>query len=130
MSAIKVLREILLKYILWILMLYLCRYAFQSFADDRVVALGWGTLESGGPLSTALQKVELNVISNAKCQSSYADGAITAAQLCAFARGKDTCQVSDDKNVFFNWIRFAEIVLTERVYIIIILNGVIVTRPS
>lgn len=71
----------------------MCRFAFSTFADVQVVALGWGTLEFSGPMSAALQKVDLNVVSNARCETSYPTGAVTAAQLCAFARGKDTCQV-------------------------------------
>lgn len=63
----------------------------NSFANATVTALGWGSTSFGGPLSTTLQEVTLNVISNAKCRPTYPN--LMASQLCTFARDKDTCQV-------------------------------------
>lgn len=63
----------------------------SSFANETVEALGWGTTSFGGLLSTTLQEVSLNVISNAKCRPSYSN--LLSSQLCTFARDKDTCQV-------------------------------------
>lgn len=60
--------------------------------NRAVEATGWGTLEFGGPLSTTLQKVSLNVISNENCETQY-PAAITPQQMCTFRRNKDTCQV-------------------------------------
>lgn len=63
----------------------------NTFANETVEALGWGTTSFGGPVSTTLQKVALNVISNAKCRPTYPN--LMSSQMCTFTRDKDTCQV-------------------------------------
>lgn len=50
------------------------------------------TIEFSGPLSTTLQKVKLNVISNEQCAQAYSEG-ISTNQLCTYTVDKDTCQV-------------------------------------
>lgn len=52
--------------------------------------LGWGTTEFGGPVSTRLQKVYLNVVDQSQCQAAYPDS-ITSSHICTFTRNKDTC---------------------------------------
>lgn len=66
------------------------RYRAASFAGRRVEALGWGTLEFGGPLSNRLQKVSLEVTNQSYCESAYPNK-ITSGQFCTYTPGKDTC---------------------------------------
>lgn len=67
-------------------------------------ATGWGRLDSNGPLSSHLQKVELDLFTHGECNDLYAmlnnryinKGILNETQLCAgshYYRG-DTCQVS------------------------------------
>lgn len=67
------------------------RYATASFANRQVEALGWGTIEFGGPVSNRLQKVSLEVTNHSSCESAYPNR-ITSAQFCTYSQGKDTCQ--------------------------------------
>lgn len=55
-----------------------------------VSILGWGTTEFGGPVSTKLQKVSLNVVNPSKCEAAYPDS-ITSGHICTFTQNKDTC---------------------------------------
>jgi hypothetical protein len=57
-----------------------------SFAGEKVEAVGWGTLEFGGPKSNKLQKVELDCISNTACASQMTN--ITATNICTQTPGK------------------------------------------
>ena len=61
--------------------------------DQATTISGWGTLSSGGPSPDKLQKVEVPIVSNATCSSSY-PGQITAQMICAGLAegGKDSCQ--------------------------------------
>lgn len=54
---------------------------------------GWGRLSSGGALAQKLQKVDVPVISNEKCQQMYPNEDIGANQFCAAYPngGKDSC---------------------------------------
>lgn len=61
--------------------------------DRTVEAVGWGTLSYGGPVSKALQKVSLRVITNNQCASSYKNQ-IQNTHICTYTQGKDACQVS------------------------------------
>ncbi|KAG7301069.1 hypothetical protein JYU34_015452 [Plutella xylostella] len=65
-------------------------YGTTDFAGAIVTALGWGTKESGGPLSPTLQKVNLNVINQSTCQRTYSS--LTSRQMCTYTPGKDACQ--------------------------------------
>lgn len=62
--------------------------------------MGWGTIEYGGPVSTRLQKVILDIVSQPKCEQSY-PGSITSAQICTYARGKDTCSYDSGGPLLF-----------------------------
>lgn len=64
-------------------------YTQDTFTDDIVTALGWGTLEFGGKKSNTLMKVNLKVISQDECSNSYN---ITNNNMCTYAEGKDACQ--------------------------------------
>lgn len=66
------------------------RYQAASFDGRRVEALGWGTVEYGGPVSNRLQKVALDVTSQTKCEAAYPNR-ITSGQFCTYTRNKDTC---------------------------------------
>ena len=53
--------------------------------------------QEGGPLSTTLREVTVQIISDASCNSAYAaHGGITASMICAGVPGggKDACQVT------------------------------------
>lgn len=66
------------------------RFRTASFEGRRVEAIGWGTVEHGGPVSSRLLKVSLDVVNQTKCESSYPNS-VTSAQLCTYSRNKDTC---------------------------------------
>lgn len=66
------------------------RFRTASFEGRRVEAIGWGTVEYGGPVSSRLLKVSLDVVNQTKCESSYPNS-VTSAQLCTYSRNKDTC---------------------------------------
>ena len=52
---------------------------------------GWGTLSSGGSMSSILQEVTISVFANDDC-GNYQTGDITANMMCAGRTGKDSCQ--------------------------------------
>ncbi|KPJ00714.1 Venom serine protease 34 [Papilio xuthus] len=66
------------------------KFINNDFAGDKVTVLGWGTLFPGGPTSNVLQKVDLDVISQATCRRSEA--LLTPRQMCTYTPGKDSCQ--------------------------------------
>ncbi|KAI7815140.1 Serine protease [Rhyzopertha dominica] len=55
---------------------------------------GWGTLSSGGSIPATLRAVDVPIVSQTSCRSSYGTSAITDRMLCAgyAAGGKDACQ--------------------------------------
>jgi len=57
-----------------------------------VIAMGWGATSSGGSGSRRLLEVEVDLYSQAQCQSSYPDEDITSRMVCAARPGKDSCQ--------------------------------------
>lgn len=64
----------------------------NTFTENQVLfAAGWGSTEFGGPLSSVLLHVGLNVISQAQCSVRYPN--VVDSQLCTFTPGKDACQV-------------------------------------
>lgn len=65
----------------------------------KAVAIGWGRTHFSGPKSDVLRKVNLDIINQTVCQSSYRKErrlpqGIIDEQFCAgvLAGGKDTCQ--------------------------------------
>lgn len=70
------------------------KYAFwrDRFVGAAVEALGWGTIEFGGPVSPFLQEVALTVITNEQCAQAYPGSSILPTQMCTYRPNKDTCQ--------------------------------------
>lgn len=68
----------------------------NDFSDIVGTVAGWGLTTEGGSLSNALRKVDVPIITNAKCNSNETkyDGKITDNMLCAGfdEGGKDACQ--------------------------------------
>jgi len=62
----------------------------EQYVGATATVTGWGTLSSGGSLSSTLQEVDVNVLSNSQCSNSYSG--ITSVNVCAAAPGKDSCQ--------------------------------------
>ena len=66
--------------------------------DDSVKAMGWGVTDTNiGSLSDILMEVDVNVISNKKCDSSSDEndsykGQITDSMICAVGKREDACQ--------------------------------------
>lgn len=70
-------------------------------SNGRAVAVGWGQVEWGGERSDDLLKVDLNLVPQPTCNSSFTNGIkdsrlewgiVDAWQLCAGGLGRDTCQ--------------------------------------
>ena len=55
---------------------------------------GWGTTSEGGSLAKVLMKVEVPVVSDAKCRDAYGQSDIADSMICAGTDegGKDSCQ--------------------------------------
>ncbi|KAK4884987.1 hypothetical protein RN001_001258 [Aquatica leii] len=68
------------------------RYSTSDFIGRTVIALGWGTIEFTGPRSEVLQKVDLTVIQNSKCQQELTNTKIFNSELCTYGEDKDACQ--------------------------------------
>ncbi|XP_013138324.1 PREDICTED: venom serine protease-like [Papilio polytes] len=66
------------------------KFLNNNFAGNKVTVLGWGTLFPGGPTSNVLQKVDLDVISQATCRRT--EPLLTPRQMCTYTPGKDSCQ--------------------------------------
>ncbi|XP_072948034.1 venom serine protease-like [Epargyreus clarus] len=66
------------------------KYASASFAGETVTMLGWGTSMPGGPKYDVLQMVNVDVTTQAKCQSVYST--LKPTQICTYTPGKDACQ--------------------------------------
>lgn len=72
----------------------------DQFENRYVDAVGWGTTSYGGSASHTLQKVTLQVISNADC-SRYYGNRISIGLMCTYMPNRDACQVL---NFFLNII--------------------------
>ncbi|XP_050547384.1 venom protease-like [Daktulosphaira vitifoliae] len=78
----------------------LCLNANHQLYMTNLIATGWGLTSTGGPPSSHLQKVDLDLISMDKCKASYGItkllniGIHNESQLCAGSETeeKDTCQ--------------------------------------
>lgn len=69
--------------------------ASEKYENIKAIVTGWGTMSSGGKLSSKLQEVTVNTMSNLVCGGSstaYASWEITDNMICASASGKDSCQ--------------------------------------
>lgn len=67
------------------------RYAHGTFDHTQVEAPGWGTTSFGGRTSDVLRSVVLSTMSSPTCEARGMSQ-VTAAQLCTYAPGRDTCQ--------------------------------------
>jgi len=64
-----------------------------SFAPtERAVVAGWGALTEGGGSPVVLYKVDVPVVTDASCSTSYGSGSIADSMICAGEGGKDSCQ--------------------------------------
>lgn len=59
---------------------------------DPVTVMGFGTTSSGGSSSDVLLEVEVDIVSNEKCNAQYGGSGITSNMMCAAREGKDSCQ--------------------------------------
>ncbi|XP_030554620.1 trypsin alpha [Drosophila novamexicana] len=68
-----------------------------------VIVTGWGTTSEGGVISNILQQVEVNLVENAQCKSSYSI-MLTGRMLCAGVDGggKDACQGDSGGPLIYN----------------------------
>ncbi|XP_047471300.1 venom protease-like [Penaeus chinensis] len=67
--------------------------AGESFINRRATVTGWGALAYQGPVSPVLNKVELPIWDNERCDAAY-DQPIRSTMLCAGLPegGQDSCQ--------------------------------------
>lgn len=66
-------------------------YSTNQFVGNTVSIPGWGSIDYGYPQSKTLLFIDVNVITNAVCNSTQS-AAITASQICVQGTNKDTCQ--------------------------------------
>jgi len=76
--------------------------------NGEVLVSGWGTLQSGGSLPDALQKVQIPVVDDVTCQRNYPNELIAYSMLCAGLPqgGKDSCQGDSGMKLIKIKIRF------------------------
>ena len=70
------------------------KYAFRSLPEVTAFIIAF---QEGGPSSTTLRQVTVQIISDASCNSAYAAfGGITPRMICAGVPGggRDACQVT------------------------------------
>jgi hypothetical protein len=60
------------------------------------IVKGWGATEEDGNASEVLLHAIKTIISNSQCQKIHAEAKITTRMMCAYRRGKDTCQVNSN----------------------------------
>ncbi|XP_068148189.1 trypsin delta [Drosophila tropicalis] len=68
-----------------------------------VTVTGWGTLEEGGYIPNILQQVDVNVVDNSECKSTYSI-LLTSRMMCAAVTegGKDACQGDSGGPLIYN----------------------------
>ncbi|KAL1508866.1 hypothetical protein ABEB36_003691 [Hypothenemus hampei] len=86
------------------------KYATYDFSSQPVTILGWGQIEFSGPTSNVLLKAEVQVLTNANCQSSYAQ-VVLSQEICTFANGIDSCQADSGGPVMWTNISIARLYL-------------------
>lgn len=79
------------------------------FTNYNVDALGWGMTSFGGPVSTALKKVQLRVTSDKECRSYFP---IKNSQMCTYSPGRDTCQVFLKKKTRAPIVKLPQVIST------------------
>jgi len=63
----------------------------KQIAEGPCTVTGWGTLSAGGHTPDVLMKVDVPLVSEAKCKIEY-PFSIVESMLCAGEPGKDSCQ--------------------------------------
>ncbi|KAH8299301.1 hypothetical protein KR044_000225 [Drosophila immigrans] len=69
----------------------------STFAYDTVDVIGFGMTSFGGSLSSSLMKINLMILSNPDCQTTYNDQTVTinSGQVCTYdysGNSRDSCQ--------------------------------------
>lgn len=67
----------------------------NTYADYKAIVMGWGKLDYGtNNFPSELREVEVDVVTNARCELDYSPSQITDNMLCAGIDegGKDSCQ--------------------------------------
>jgi secreted trypsin-like serine protease len=73
-----------------------------SADGTNLVAAGWGTTSSGGPLSDVLMEVPLPVVTDAKCKQAYPKVTIGSSICAGYDEGgKDACQSDSGGPLFY-----------------------------
>ena len=69
----------------------------EQFTRRRAYVIGWGTIYFGGPTSSTVQEVNVEVWDNSQCAANYGklNRQVTNTMLCAGADDKDACQVRE-----------------------------------
>ncbi|OII66181.1 hypothetical protein BJP40_14215 [Streptomyces sp. CC53] len=62
----------------------------DSFDNVTATAMGWGNERLGGPVSTVLQSVQLDTMTNAECASRGEEN--LNGSICTYTPGRDACQ--------------------------------------
>jgi hypothetical protein len=69
----------------------------DQYESQMDIVKGWGaTGEDEGGSEVLLHAIK-TIISNSQCQKIHAEAKITTRMMCAYRRGKDTCQVSPNR---------------------------------
>jgi len=58
----------------------------------RATVAGWGALTEGGSSPVVLYKVDVPVVTDESCRSSYGSSSVADSMICAGEGGKDSCQ--------------------------------------
>lgn len=66
----------------------------KDYTGSRAHVVGWGRLESRGPVSNVVREVDLRVWSNKECRENYLrrNRRVTSNMLCAGDINRDSCQ--------------------------------------
>lgn len=72
-----------------------------TFVGRKVEAIGWGTIQFGGPVSTKLLKVFLDVVHLSQCETAFPNR-IISSQVCTLTQGKDTCSYDSGGPLLFS----------------------------
>ncbi|GBP15052.1 Enteropeptidase [Eumeta japonica] len=65
----------------------------DDYTDWTATVAGWGRVGTNDPTSSSLQQANVRVLSRERCFASELSPHLTENMMCAFAEGKDGCQV-------------------------------------
>ncbi|EFX78206.1 hypothetical protein DAPPUDRAFT_105498 [Daphnia pulex] len=66
----------------------------DQYVGELAIVKGWGATGEDEGVSEVLHHAVKKIISNWQCQKIHAEAKITTRMMCAYRRGKDTCQAS------------------------------------